>query len=245
MTNKEVTVSVSGEEISVILQGSFFQYVGGETPLHMHTYPEIHICICGTLRFLIDGEEFFLKENEMLIIPEGKYHKIYSDPRVKRLAFQAIIPCKKQRKYKLGSHQVEVLVSETVQYVKSGRQYGLCGAIAYILSIVTESKKAQICDISDRGFMIHDFFMYNYNRQITLSDLAKELNLSEKQAARSVKKFFGTSFSAELTKRRLEAARHLIETTDIPLQEIAEQVGYMSYSGFWKAYRSHIDKKTK
>ena len=243
MTNKEVTVNVSGDDVSVLLQGSFFKYSGGETPVHMHTYPEIHICNCGTTRFLIDGEEICIEENEMIVIPDSIYHKLYSDPGVKRLAFQAIIPCKKVKKYKLDPHQVEVLVSETEKYVKSGSQYGLCGAISYIMSLVVESSKNRIRDISDRGFMIHDFFMYNYNRHITLADLAKELNLSEKQAARSVRKYFGTSFSEELTKRRIEAARHLIETTDIPLREIAEQVGYMSYSGFWKAYRAYGDRK--
>ena len=245
MTNKEVTVNVSGEDVSVLLQGSFFQYGGGETPIHMHTYPEIHICISGTSRFLIDGEEIFVNENEMIVIPDGIYHKIYADSQVKRLAFQAILPCGKLKKYRLIPHQVGVLISETDKYVKSGRQYGLCGAIAYILSLITESNKEMIRDISDRGFMIHDFFMYNYNRQVTLAELAKELNLSEKQAARSVRKYFGTSFSEELTKRRIEAAKHLIETTDIPLQEIADQVGYMSYSGFWKAYRAHSEKNSE
>ncbi len=243
MTNKEVTVNVSGEEISVILQGSFFQYSDGETPVHMHTYPEIHICVSGISNLLLDGQKINICENEMIIIPQGTYHKIYTDPGVKRLAFQAIMPCDKIRKYRLSPQQTGILMLETEKYINKGQHYGLCGAIAYVLSLITESPKKMIRDISDRGFMIHDFFMYNYNRQITLSDLARELNLSEKQAARSVKKYFGTSFSEELTKRRLEAARHLMETTDIPLQEIAEQVGYLSYSGFWKAYRMYAEKR--
>jgi AraC-like DNA-binding protein len=35
----------------------------------------------------------------------------------------------------------------------------------------------------------------------------------------------------------MSVARQLERTTDLPLSEIAKQVGYNSYNGFWRAYK--------
>jgi len=45
------------------------------------------------------------------------------------------------------------------------------------------------------------------------------------------------TFKKMLIHTRMTTARHMENTTDLPLSKIAEYVGYSSYSGFWKAYK--------
>ena len=79
--------------------------------------------------------------------------------------------------------------------------------------------------------------MKNYNKNITLDDLAKELMLSKKQAEREVQRTTGNTFTKELSKRRINAAVILTQTTSLPLTKISTLVGYSSYCGFYKAYK--------
>ena len=52
-------------------------------------------------------------------------------------------------------------------------------------------------------------------------------------------KYTGRHFRGELTYRRIEAAKYLLATEKIKLREVAERVGYKSYSGFFKAYKAY------
>ena len=77
----------------------------------------------------------------------------------------------------------------------------------------------------------------NYNKSVSLADLAAELHYSEKQTARLVQKHTGRTFKQAVVDYRVSVARQLERTTDLPLSEIAKQVGYNSYNGFWRSYR--------
>ena len=44
------------------------------------------------------------------------------------------------------------------------------------------------------------------------------------------------TFKEKLSSTRIESAKILIESANMPMQKAAEYVGYKSYSGFWKAF---------
>ena len=86
---------------------------------------------------------------------------------------------------------------------------------------------------------IREFFSLHYNKSIQLSDLAKELHLSNMQTQRIVKKYTDKTFGENLLIQRMTIAENLMETSDMSLLEISEYVGYHSYCGFWKAYKKY------
>ena len=69
--------------------------------------------------------------------------------------------------------------------------------------------------------------------------LEKALELSEKQTARLVAKHTGRSFKDELRYRKVVAAQTLADTSDMSMSEIADHVGYTSYSSLWKAMQKY------
>ena len=65
--------------------------------------------------------------------------------------------------------------------------------------------------------------------------------MSTRTLDRRVRGATGQGASRFVQRLRLEAATHLIETTALPLGEIAEQVGYRDASTLRRLLRRHLD----
>lgn len=85
---------------------------------------------------------------------------------------------------------------------------------------------------------IERFLRRGYKEKVTLADLAAALNVSVRQASRLVQQTFGMSFVEKLTRVRLEQAKFLLTTTALPLEEIAAECGFQSYSYFASCFRA-------
>jgi len=73
-----------------------------------------------------------------------------------------------------------------------------------------------------------------------LAGLAAQLYLSERQTRNLVKKYYGQDYKTLIIKQRMEFADMLLEDETRSLEEIAEEVGYRSYSGFYQAYTKYF-----
>lgn len=74
---------------------------------------------------------------------------------------------------------------------------------------------------------------------IKLDELAAEARLSPFHFARMFKKSVGLPPRVYLTKLRLEKACELLESTDLPITEIAHEVGYSSNQVFARVFFKH------
>ncbi len=91
-----------------------------------------------------------------------------------------------------------------------------------------------------RAFMIEEYFNEHYKEDISLEELARSLYLSEKQTERMIKNAFGEGFRQHLKRIRLLIAQRLLTDTEKEIKEIAEEVGYQSYNGFYLAFKKTI-----
>jgi transcriptional regulator GlxA family with amidase domain len=66
----------------------------------------------------------------------------------------------------------------------------------------------------------------NLHEPMTLTDLAEHSHMSLRTFARRFTEEVGMSPGRWLIQQRVERARHLLETTDLPVDEIAGQVGF-------------------
>lgn len=92
-----------------------------------------------------------------------------------------------------------------------------------------------------RSSVIKNFVESNYDKKISIHDLTDILFLSTKQIDRISARAFGTTFHNYLQKYRYTEARRLISQTDIPLNEIAMQVGLSGESHLHKLFRKFDD----
>ena len=79
------------------------------------------------------------------------------------------------------------------------------------------------------------------DRGITADDLARRLGTSPRQVRRVFAEAGGTTFRAGLLETRMARAAELLATTELPVAEIADRVGYSGPSQFTKAFRRAYD----
>lgn len=92
-------------------------------------------------------------------------------------------------------------------------------------------------DLTARYNKIEIFITRHIGEQLREEHLAEFLGLSVRQTTRVMQSIFGMSFKQKLLQMRLYYAKGLLATTQIPLQAIASEVGYTSFSGFHIAFK--------
>lgn len=238
MNNYEFDIHVDGTKVKIFTQLGFFHHNAVTPDLHRHHYAEIHLIESGVSKYLVGDSHITVTAGQLLVIPEKTFHKCYpSDTETSSIAFQLNWSFSEPAIY----DSIPGLFSELRKEILLAQSTGMCGKIpAYLTLICADilcNKKQKLTPIQDRKFIVYEFFSHNYANNATLADLAEELNLSLKQTERLISEYTGNTFRREISKKRIEAARHLIAAEDITLAEAAEQVGYQSYSGFWKAFQ--------
>jgi AraC family transcriptional regulator of adaptative response / methylphosphotriester-DNA alkyltransferase methyltransferase len=72
-----------------------------------------------------------------------------------------------------------------------------------------------------------------------LDDVAREIATSSRQLQRVFSELAGSAFRDELAAVRMQHGAALLQTTDLPISEIAHRVGYRQAAQFAKAFRRH------
>jgi AraC-like DNA-binding protein len=90
-----------------------------------------------------------------------------------------------------------------------------------------------------QGRDLRDYVEAHLDKTIALSDLATLVGCSEWHFIRRFSATFGVSPHAYVTERRLERARDLLGTTDLPIIQIALEVG-MTHSHFSRMFAQHV-----
>jgi len=93
--------------------------------------------------------------------------------------------------------------------------------------------KAEKPELLDR---ITAYIEKHYASHITIDDLARQFYVSNSTISHLFKQKMGVSLYRYITQRRLIAAKTLIGQK-LPLEEIAQQVGFSDYSTFYRAFK--------
>ena len=75
----------------------------------------------------------------------------------------------------------------------------------------------------------------NY-KTVTLHALAEKYHFAEESLSRMIRKMTGKTFTSLLSEIRMEQACLLLSSTDYPLEQIGEIIGYQEYSSFYRAF---------
>lgn len=101
------------------------------------------------------------------------------------------------------------------------------------------SRKNKVEYSSDK-VLVDDIIKYiaeNYDRKITLNEIAEHFFYSQGYLSELIKKETGQTFTEHLTKYRIKKAEELLRTTNESITKIAEKVGYSDYFYFTKVYK--------
>lgn len=113
----------------------------------------------------------------------------------------------------------------------------------YVLRAHVNLKRSEELELSRVGIVDRrlrraiEFMHDNCGRELTLTEIAASVYVSEFHFARLFKKITGSTPHAYLAAIRIERARKLLTETDLAITEIGARVGYNSQSHFTKIFR--------
>lgn len=91
--------------------------------------------------------------------------------------------------------------------------------------------------IADRRLArVIEYMSDNLERHLTLDDLAREAGISVHHFGRRFRELTGMGPATYLTELRMERARRLLKTTDLPVADVALRSGYPRPSAFSTAF---------
>lgn len=120
-----------------------------------------------------------------------------------------------------------------VENVARGGRAGARAAVHLVGTPVCGRSAALVERAQDRLFA-------DLRRPPCAPELARALGVGEKRLAAAFKAVLGRSMTDLLREMRLETARRSIETRDVPLKQIAWEVGYGDVTNFIHAFRNHF-----
>ena len=95
-------------------------------------------------------------------------------------------------------------------------------------------------DLNPIYHTIHKIIQYirkNYQEKLNLAKIAHQFYISPYYLSRMFKQVTGLTLTEYLNNTRIKAAQHLLLTSDLPVSEISEQVGYESHTHFCRVFK--------
>ena len=152
------------------------------------------------------------------------------------------------------------LWAEHIAYEKGGMTYQLNSRADYLPQIMEMSdltqlrkwfvdKVMQACQniLSKRTEksnsiigMAKDYIRSNYNKDISLDDVSRAVNISPYYFSKIFKENTGENFIEYLTNIRIDKAKELLGTTEYSMKEICSMVGYSDPNYFSRYFKKNV-----
>ncbi len=234
----ELNFKIGAREVKCILLNGFQSNVPPTKTLHRHNYTEVHIISGDRVSFELENRIMLFSGSCIFAVPAGQLHCFPGDFEnvchsafLIELSLEEFVSKKISDATSLSFFEALDGCSESSDYTK------IAAYFAIFCNDLFCTEPLNVTPITDPAFIINDFLSMNYNKEVGLADLAAELHYSEKQTERLIKKHTGLTFKQAIVGYRMALAQHLMKTTNLPLSEIAQRVGYRSYNGFRQAYK--------
>lgn len=221
---------------------------------HMHDEAEIIFIREGPIIAYVDGEEYILNDNSLLITFPNQLHS-YVDgfhsaelknyitifksdvlrsflPELDKIVPQNPVITDPQILNKITPYFEEAVELKSLNEPYVTQALNACATL--ILSKLLPSlsfKKAKKLQ-KDASADIFAYCNRNFCDDISLENMAKELNISKEHIMRLFRERFHTSFRAYINRLRIDKAKNLLKTTDRSITDISTDVGYNTIRTF-------------
>ena len=229
-------------------------------PVRFHKQLEILYVRSGCLQVNVDGKSETIRENEMyiafpnvlhsvnqgeasgmLIIVDGEMFPHYADVLARFKPRTSIL-----RTAELPG-AVPAVLERISQWNDSGesphRQAILTGYITALLGELLENLPLTERDSdSDLIQKLVLFFLEHYTQEISLEDVARELNYSKCYISHLIADTFQCNFRTLINSYRVSLAQSLLLTTQKTVSEVAGECGFQNQSSFNRIFLKYSGK---
>ncbi len=104
----------------------------------------------------------------------------------------------------------------------------------------TERESGEEQESASGSFIVKNAMEYiegNYNRKLTLSEVAEKTYVSQWHLSKLLNRHVGQSFSEILNRVRIDAAKKLLKEPYLRIGDISEQVGFLDLAHFSRVFK--------
>ena len=127
----------------------------------------------------------------------------------------------------------EIPVLDNSQINASAHFLQMCTSYLYLHQMIKIEK-------NELAFSIDRFIVDNINKDISVGDICETFRISKNKLYQVSHKFFNTTIKNYIIRKRLDAAKHYLTTSDLPINEISSKVGFTDYNYFIRIFKSKI-----
>jgi len=235
----EFTVQIGATPKKVYLLDTTFNFTTVNSTIHKHHFSEVHVVLNGTAEIILADQKYELKAGDICIIPPYLLHTRHlTSENTKITVFMIDAPVDNIEIYSTSIDIIQDFFNAISESVPTQNYTIFASYISFLCSKFFKDEQTDIAECTDYSIIIEDYLNRNFTQNISLSDIAELLHFSEKQTSRMISKYTGNTLRDEIILRRIKAVNILKSTTDMTNAEIAEFLGYSTYSSLWKALKS-------
>lgn len=231
-------------------------------PLHWHSYYEVELFISGRAAHIANGKVYSFSPGDVSVMKPTDFHSYIPEDdsfRVKKFIFMSDkistniegllseLPCALSTG-KMREHFEEMfdcLIASCANRTEFGCllsrnlaerifiELAMCGG-----NMAGKSESSSNSDQTERLSEVLAYISEHFTERISLSDAAKEVNLSPDYLSRFFSKKLGTTFSNYLKLKRLQYATALLISGKYSIEEIASCSGFPSLTFFNRTFKA-------
>lgn len=218
-------------------------------PTHVIPYWELTFVLKGNLIYTIDGTEYTVEKDDVLLVPSGS-HRIRQpgtcadyisfnfriDPSI---ALPRDVLYKKtlirEIKSIVAMFPIKRLKDEPFLYSMDYEREKAANLLNYILFELLSVLKFQKNSPHVKkaiGFISEHLF-----DPISLTDISRHIALSKEYTAALFKKELGKTVTEYINERKMLYAKEVIQSGNVSLSQLAEKLGYENYGYFSRVFK--------
>lgn len=232
-----------------------FRYAKGKSLVEgyeIHPYNEILFYMGGGGRLLTEHFEENLRSGTLIIIPKNTYHQMLISDQENYKRFVLNFPDLDMPQFAPSgikmlhpvSYNITFLLERMCEAMKNGDGSESTCVLLYgaFLMLIAEMERAPserlVPRLRKNDDLISRSIRYideNFTAELSVEQIAREMNVSPSSLFQSFKKQLGISVYKYITEKRLIYAHNLIDEKTLPTKAYLE-CGYKDYATFYKAY---------
>lgn len=215
---------------------------------HAHSHHQLVLPILGSINIELEGYQGKVSVGECVVIQSGQFHHFRANEAARfivadlntlpenLLSMESLVfPISSPLRSYLSfiEQQLEHRVDRSIE-----------NAMVVMFSMLLAQQQAdEQLDPRIRAAIQH--IQNDLSLHFAIEDLAKLACLSPTQFKKLFRQACGTSVLQYVTKQRMEKAKALLTHTDMPVQLIAEQVGYNDMSAFSRRFSAFFGRSPR
>ena len=245
---EEFNIMLNDIELLYFIDGGFYQSEGYYSQPHSHSFSELICVVEGGVRVNTEDREILLTQGSLLAMPQEVEHTVTAmeGASFTFLSFwdKSFVLSKLCQVENFGSGDIFLRL---LDYYYGNRPYRAALIRAALVEISAHLFEALACEnpeprrsVEQRNTRLYalEYYMRSfYNNHPSLEALARSLHLSLSQTDRTVRQLYGMTFSEKIREIRVEEAKTLLLTTNVPIYQISSSLGYSTVHNFHLAFK--------